>query len=93
MVKEIKGFFSSLGVKEWSDKDIARDRNVWVQCNGVPFHSLSEDLFQKLVMTRGTIVCLNAATANKHRFDFGRFCGNGLANDVEECKLSEEAEA
>ncbi|GKV03570.1 hypothetical protein SLEP1_g15846 [Rubroshorea leprosula] len=60
-------------VKPWSPKEVAKERFVWVRCQGAPLHAWGPDFFERMSSAWGKFICLDDSTSNKRRFDIARF--------------------
>ncbi|GKV49720.1 hypothetical protein SLEP1_g56454 [Rubroshorea leprosula] len=60
-------------VKPWSPSMVAKERFVWMRCQGAPLHAWSPKFFEELALVWGKCICLDDSTSKKRRFDVARF--------------------
>ncbi|GLU16460.1 hypothetical protein SLE2022_328930 [Rubroshorea leprosula] len=60
-------------VKPWSPSMVAKERFVWMRCQGAPLHAWSPEFFEELALVWGKCICLDDSTSKKRRFDVARF--------------------
>ncbi|GKV32614.1 hypothetical protein SLEP1_g41208 [Rubroshorea leprosula] len=60
-------------VKPWSPSMVAKERFVWIRCQGVPLHAWCPEFFEELALVWGKCICLDDSTSKKRRFDVARF--------------------
>lgn len=59
-------------IRSWSPKEVAREREAWIRCQGVPVQGWSDQLFEMLANTLGSFISLDWSTMQKKCFDFAR---------------------
>ncbi|GKV47542.1 hypothetical protein SLEP1_g54439 [Rubroshorea leprosula] len=60
-------------VRPWTPETVAKERFVWVRCQGAPLNVWGVDFFQKMGSSWGKFICLDDSTSKKKRFDIARF--------------------
>ncbi|GKV44689.1 hypothetical protein SLEP1_g51849 [Rubroshorea leprosula] len=60
-------------VKPWSPSMVAKERFVWIRCQGVPMLAWGPDFFQSMAAAWGKFICVDDSTSKKRRFDVARF--------------------
>ncbi|GKU98541.1 hypothetical protein SLEP1_g11532 [Rubroshorea leprosula] len=60
-------------VKPWSPSSVAKERFVWIRCQGVPIHAWGLEFFSSIGAVWGKVISLDDSTSKKIRFDIGRF--------------------
>lgn len=56
-------------VRGWSPGAVAKERDTWVRCQGVPIHAWNHQFFEKIVSCLGHFVSLDSSTMNGKRYD------------------------
>ncbi|GKV21472.1 hypothetical protein SLEP1_g31448 [Rubroshorea leprosula] len=59
-------------VKPWAPSMVARERFVWIRCQGVPVHVWGPEFFSTIGAVWGKVISLDDSTSRKLRFDIGR---------------------
>ncbi|GLU22375.1 hypothetical protein SLE2022_384560 [Rubroshorea leprosula] len=59
-------------VKPWCPSMVARERFVWLRCQGVPTHVWGPNFFATIGTVWGKFITLDDSTSKKQRFDIGR---------------------
>ncbi|GKV02944.1 hypothetical protein SLEP1_g15318 [Rubroshorea leprosula] len=57
----------------WSPELIAKERFVWIRCQGVPLDVWGHDFFESMGRSWGKFICLDDSTSQRRRFDIARF--------------------
>ncbi|GKV52906.1 hypothetical protein SLEP1_g59459, partial [Rubroshorea leprosula] len=60
-------------VKPWSPSAVAKERFVWIRCQGVLIHAWGHEFFSSIGAVWGKVISLDDSTIKKNRFDIGRF--------------------
>lgn len=60
-------------IRQWSQGEVAREREAWIRCQGVPIHGWSIKLFEMLAGSLGKFISVDESTLNNKSFDVGRF--------------------
>ncbi|GKV05044.1 hypothetical protein SLEP1_g17093 [Rubroshorea leprosula] len=60
-------------VRPWTPSMVAKERFVWVRCQGAPLHAWGPGFFNSMASVWGTFICLDDSTSKKRRFDVARF--------------------
>ncbi|GKV01589.1 hypothetical protein SLEP1_g14135 [Rubroshorea leprosula] len=60
-------------VKPWAPSTVAKERFVWIRCQGVPIHAWGPEFFSSIGAVWGKVISLDDSTSKKIRFDIGRF--------------------
>ncbi|GKV05619.1 hypothetical protein SLEP1_g17606 [Rubroshorea leprosula] len=60
-------------VKPWSPLMVAKERFVWIRCQGTPLQVWGPAFFESMAVPWGKFICLDDSTSQKRRFDIARF--------------------
>ncbi|GKV29684.1 hypothetical protein SLEP1_g38589 [Rubroshorea leprosula] len=60
-------------VKPWTPQMTAKERYVWIRCQGAPVNVWGSDFFSTMGRSWGNFMCLDDSTSKKERFDVARF--------------------
>ncbi|GKV39902.1 hypothetical protein SLEP1_g47602 [Rubroshorea leprosula] len=60
-------------VKPWSPPMVAKERFVWIRCQGTPLQAWGPAFFESMAVPWGKFICLDDSTSQKRRFDIARF--------------------
>ncbi|GKV32257.1 hypothetical protein SLEP1_g40874 [Rubroshorea leprosula] len=60
-------------VKPWSPLMVAKERFVWIRCQGTPLQAWGPAFFESMAVPWGKFICLDDSTSQKRRFDIARF--------------------
>ncbi|GKV23685.1 hypothetical protein SLEP1_g33387 [Rubroshorea leprosula] len=59
-------------IKPWNPTIVARERFVWLRCQGVPAHAWGPESFATIGNVWGKFISTNDSTSKKKRFDIGK---------------------
>lgn len=59
-------------LRPWSPGDVAREREAWIRCEGLPIHAWSNHIFESLVACLGSFISTDTNTMEKKRLDVAR---------------------
>lgn len=59
-------------IRPWAPGEVARERETWIRCQGIPLQGWSEQLFKLLVTSLGKFISVDWCTMQKKRFDIAR---------------------
>ncbi|GKV32990.1 hypothetical protein SLEP1_g41549 [Rubroshorea leprosula] len=59
-------------IKPWNSSIVAKERFVWLRCQGVPVHAWGHNFFEAIGSVWGNFITLDDSTSKKQRFDIGR---------------------
>ncbi|KAK2376927.1 zinc finger CCCH domain-containing protein [Trifolium repens] len=96
LIKDAEEFFNHwfVKIKEWSPKEIASDRTIWMRLYGVPVHAWRENFFKKILESTGEVITPDEDTCKRRRFDYARVLIRTSAlsfiNQVEKVKIDED---
>ncbi|GKV32054.1 hypothetical protein SLEP1_g40687 [Rubroshorea leprosula] len=62
-----------IDIQPWTPTAVAKERFVWMRCQGAPLHAWGPEFFEKMAVTWGKFICLDDNTSKKLRFDVARF--------------------
>ncbi|GLU01660.1 hypothetical protein SLE2022_189590 [Rubroshorea leprosula] len=62
-----------IDIQPWTPTAVAKERFVWMRCQGAPLHAWGQEFFEKMAVTWGKFMCLDDNTSRKLRFDVARF--------------------
>ncbi|GKV42304.1 hypothetical protein SLEP1_g49718 [Rubroshorea leprosula] len=57
----------------WSPELVAKERFVWIRCQGVPLNVWGPGFFESMGCSWGKFICLDDSTSQRRRFDIARF--------------------
>ncbi|GKV53163.1 hypothetical protein SLEP1_g59701 [Rubroshorea leprosula] len=60
-------------VHPWSPEMVAKERFVWMRCQGVPLNAWGTDFFSTMSCSWGKIICVDDNTSKRRRFNIARF--------------------
>ncbi|GKV16062.1 hypothetical protein SLEP1_g26767 [Rubroshorea leprosula] len=60
-------------MRPWKPEMVAKERFVWIRCQGVPLNAWSTEFFEKMGCSWGKFICLDDNTSKRRRFDIARF--------------------
>ncbi|GLU08672.1 hypothetical protein SLE2022_255710 [Rubroshorea leprosula] len=60
-------------VRPWKPEMVAKERFVWIRCQGVPLNAWSTEFFEKMGCSWGRFIFLDDSTSKRRRFDIARF--------------------
>lgn len=60
-------------IRHWSPREVVREREAWICCQGVPLHGCSIKLFEMLAGSLEKLDSVDESTMNNKRFDVARF--------------------
>ncbi|GKV16172.1 hypothetical protein SLEP1_g26854 [Rubroshorea leprosula] len=60
-------------VRPWTPQMIAKERFVWIRCQGAPLNVWGSEFFSTMGRSWGKFICLDDSTSKKERFDIARF--------------------
>lgn len=59
-------------IRGWSPELVAKEREVWVMCQGVPIQTWSCEFFEMVVSSLGRYISMDFSTINGKRFDVAK---------------------
>ncbi|GKV37516.1 hypothetical protein SLEP1_g45542 [Rubroshorea leprosula] len=62
-----------LEVTPWSPSMVAKERFVWIRCQGAPLHAWGPKFFESMASVWGKFISLDDSTSKRRRFDIARF--------------------
>ncbi|GKU86405.1 hypothetical protein SLEP1_g936 [Rubroshorea leprosula] len=60
-------------VTPWTPQMTAKERFVWLRCQGAPVNVWGSEFFSTMGRSWGNFICLDDSTSKKERFDIARF--------------------
>ncbi|GLT87925.1 hypothetical protein SLE2022_059760 [Rubroshorea leprosula] len=57
----------------WSPSMVAKERFVWIRCQGAPLHAWGPKFFESMASVWGKFISLDDSTSKRRRFDIARF--------------------
>ncbi|GKV50258.1 hypothetical protein SLEP1_g56970 [Rubroshorea leprosula] len=60
-------------VRPWTPQMTAKERFVWIRCQGAPLNVWGSEFFSTMGSSWGKFICLDDSTSKKVRFDIARF--------------------
>ncbi|GKV37223.1 hypothetical protein SLEP1_g45280 [Rubroshorea leprosula] len=60
-------------VRPWTPEAVAKERFVWLRCQGAPLNVWGPEFFEKMASSWGKFICLDDNTSKRMRFDIARF--------------------
>ncbi|GLT95915.1 hypothetical protein SLE2022_135680 [Rubroshorea leprosula] len=60
-------------VRPWTPEAVAKERFVWLRCQGAPLNVWGPEFFEKMACSWGKFICLDDNTSKRMRFDIARF--------------------
>ncbi|GKV50907.1 hypothetical protein SLEP1_g57586 [Rubroshorea leprosula] len=60
-------------VRPWTPESVAKERFVWIRCQGAPLNVWGLDFFANMACSWGKFIYLDDNTSKKMRFDIARF--------------------
>ncbi|GKV45755.1 hypothetical protein SLEP1_g52805 [Rubroshorea leprosula] len=60
-------------VTQWSPSMVAKERFVWIRCQGAPLHAWGPKFFESMASVWGKFISLDDSTSKRRRFDISRF--------------------
>lgn len=59
-------------VRGWSPEMVAKEREAWIRCQGVPLHAWNSQFFEQIVGCLGSFISMDSGSMNGSSFDMAR---------------------